>query len=56
MLFRSHIATVCQFGNIAYRSQKKLVWDKANAKFTDDAVNKEYLGKEYHNGYKLPVI
>jgi predicted dehydrogenase len=52
----AHIATVCQFGNIAYRSQKKLVWDKANAKFTDDAVNKEYLGKEYHNGYKLPVI
>jgi predicted dehydrogenase len=52
----AHIATVCQLGNIAYRSQKKLDWDKVNAKFTDEAVNSEFLGKEYHNGYQLPKL
>src|SRR5690606_15501887 len=31
----AHIATVCQIGNIAFRSGQKLVWDKAAGKFTD---------------------
>jgi predicted dehydrogenase len=52
----AHIATVCQLGNIAYRSQRKLDWDKAQGKFTDEDVNKAYLGKEYHNGYQLPKV
>jgi predicted dehydrogenase len=52
----AHIATVCQLGNIAYRTQKKLVWDKAGMKFTDDAVNKEYFMAKYNNGYKLPKV
>jgi hypothetical protein len=52
----AHIATVCQLGNIAFRSRKKVDWDRANAKFTDESLNKEYLGKEYHNGYQLPKI
>ncbi len=52
----AHIATVCQLGNIAFRTQQKLVWDKAKERFTDEAVNKKYFGKEYHNGYKLPKI
>jgi predicted dehydrogenase len=52
----AHVATVAQMGNIAYRSGKKLEWDAANEKFTDNAVNKEYFMKEYHNGYKLPKV
>lgn len=52
----SKVATVAQMGNIAYRSGKKLLWDASNGRFTDEAVNKEYLMKEYYNGYKLPSV
>jgi predicted dehydrogenase len=52
----AHVATVAQMGNISFRSGKKLKWDKATAKFTDQAVNDEYLMKPYHNGYQLPKI
>ncbi len=52
----SHIATICQLGNIAYRSQQKLTWNKEKGKFTDDKINKQYLYANYHNGYKLPKI
>ncbi|HUS03201.1 MAG TPA: hypothetical protein VMY77_15790, partial [Chitinophagaceae bacterium] len=52
----AHVATVSQMGNIAYRSGKKLEWNAATQRFTDEAVNKKYLMKEYHNGYKLPKI
>jgi predicted dehydrogenase len=52
----SHVATVAQMGNISFRSGQRLTWDKAAGKFTDDKINQEYLMKEYHNGYKLPVI
>jgi predicted dehydrogenase len=50
----AHVATVAQLGNISFRSGKRLSW--ANDKFTDEAVNSEYLMKTYHNGYKLPKI
>ncbi|MDB5008716.1 MAG: iolG 4 [Mucilaginibacter sp.] len=46
----AHVATVAQMGNIAFRSGKKLAWDEAKQAFTDKAINKEYLMKEYHNG------
>jgi predicted dehydrogenase len=52
----SHIATVCQLGNIAFRSQQKLTWDSAKEKFTDEKINKEYLYAKYQNGYKLPKV
>ena len=52
----AHVATVAQMGNISFRTGKKLTWDKATEKFTDQAVNKEYLLKPYHNGYSLPKI
>jgi len=52
----SHVATVAQMGNIAYRSGKKLDWDKTTGKFTDERINKQYMMKEYHNGYKLPAL
>ncbi len=51
----AHVATVAQMGNISFRTGKRLVWDPAKGGFTDEAVNAEYLMKEYHNGYKLPV-
>jgi Predicted dehydrogenases and related proteins len=52
----SHVATVAQMGNIAYLTGQKLTWDKAKGQFTDDSVNKKYLMKEYHNGWKLPKV
>ncbi|CAN5407926.1 Gfo/Idh/MocA family oxidoreductase [soil metagenome] len=52
----AHVATVAQMGNIAYRSGKKLEWNDATHSFTDNAINKQYLMKEYHNGYKLPKV
>ena len=52
----AHVATVAQMGNISFRSGKKLTWDKATEKFTDQAINDEYLMKTYHNGYSLPKI
>ena len=52
----AHVATVAQMGNIAFRSGKKLFWDKERAAFDDTAINKKYLLKEYHNGYKLPKL
>jgi hypothetical protein len=50
----AHVAIVSQMGNIAFRSGQKLSWDKAKGEFTDKKINKQYLEKEYHNGYKLP--
>ncbi|HMQ88601.1 MAG TPA: Gfo/Idh/MocA family oxidoreductase [Flavilitoribacter sp.] len=52
----AHVAKVCQIGNIAYRSGKKLDWDAANNRFTDKKVNKQYLQAKYHNGYSLPKV
>ena len=52
----AHVATVAQMGNIAFRSGKKLEWNNAAHEFTDASINKEYLMKEYHSGYKLPKI
>lgn len=48
------IASLAQMGNIAYRTKQKLFWDAGKQAFTDDAINKKYLTKEYHNGYRLP--
>ncbi|MEO8823776.1 MAG: Gfo/Idh/MocA family oxidoreductase [Ginsengibacter sp.] len=52
----AHVATVAQMGNIAFRSGKKLEWNSSKEQFNDDAVNKDYFMKEYHNGYKLPTV
>ncbi|MEI9810867.1 MAG: hypothetical protein WDO16_24990 [Bacteroidota bacterium] len=52
----SHIASLSQMGNIAFRSGNKLNWDKTAGRFTDEAINKKYLAAAYHNGYKLPVV
>ncbi|MEJ7768625.1 MAG: Gfo/Idh/MocA family oxidoreductase [Chitinophagaceae bacterium] len=52
----AHVAKVSQMGNIAFRTQQKLEWNKSKGKFTTESVNDEYLAKKYHNGYKFPVV
>ncbi|MCD2424505.1 Gfo/Idh/MocA family oxidoreductase [Niabella pedocola] len=52
----AHIATVCQMGNIAFRSQSKVTWDKTTNRFTDSKLNASYFMAPYHNGYQLPKI
>ncbi|MGZ5133896.1 MAG: Gfo/Idh/MocA family protein [Flavitalea sp.] len=52
----AHIATVCQLGNIAFRTQQKLTWDKSKGKFTDNSINNKYMMAKYSNGYKLPKV
>lgn len=52
----AHVATVSQMGNIAFRSGKKLEWNAAAQAFTDNGINKQYMMKEYHNGYALPKV
>lgn len=52
----AHIATVCQLGNIAFRTQQKLTWDKSKGRFTDNAINDKYMMAKYNNGYKLPKV
>jgi len=51
----AHIAIFSQMGNVAYRTGKKLYWDKKNRKFTDKEANR-YVVTQYHNGYKLPQV
>lgn len=51
----AHIAIFSQMGNIAYRTGKKLYWNKESRKFTDPEANR-YLASAYHNGYHLPQI
>jgi predicted dehydrogenase len=45
------VATVCQMGNIAYRTGEKLTWDKSKGLFTDPSAN-QLITPEYHNNYK----
>jgi hypothetical protein len=49
------VATVCQMGNIAYKTGKKLTWDKSKQLFTDASAN-QLITPAYHNQYKLPKL
>lgn len=49
----AHVATVCQMGNISYRTGEKVTWDEAGGKFREEKAN-GYLTAKYHNGYTLP--
>ena len=48
----AHVATVCQMGNIAYKTGKKIYWNADKKQFTDADANK-YLAAAYHNGYSI---
>jgi predicted dehydrogenase len=52
----AHTAIVAQMGNISVRSAQRLSWDTVAGKFADEKINQEYLMKEYHNGWQLPII
>ena len=51
----AHVATVCQMGNISYRSGGRLYWDETKAQFREKEAN-VYLNASYKNGYNLPKI
>lgn len=52
----AHIATVCQLGNIAFRSKEKITWDKIKQQLTNEKLNQQYLYAHYQNGYKLQKV
>ena len=49
------VASVCPMGNIAYKTGRKLTWDKNRQLFTDADANK-LITPVYHNNYKLSKI
>lgn len=51
----AHVATVCQMGNISYRTGMPVHWDDKLSKFREAEANK-FLSAKYHNGYTLPSI
>lgn len=51
----AHVATVCQMGNISYKTGTKVSWDSSAQKFKETAAN-NLIQASYHNGYKVPVI
>jgi len=51
----ANVATVCQMGNISYRTGMPLHWEDAKGKFKEKEANK-YLAASYNNGYGLPTV
>ncbi|MBL7875571.1 MAG: gfo/Idh/MocA family oxidoreductase, partial [Cyclobacteriaceae bacterium] len=49
----AHVATVCQMGNISYRTGAKVSWDVAKGRFNEEKAN-GFLAAKYNNGYKMP--
>lgn len=49
----ANVAIHAQMGNIAFKTGKKIYWDKEKGEFKDGDANK-LLAATYHNGYKLP--
>jgi hypothetical protein len=47
------VAEVCQMGNIAFKTGKKLFWDSRKGAFNDPAADR-LITPTYHNNYKLP--
>ncbi|MEK6782129.1 MAG: Gfo/Idh/MocA family oxidoreductase [Bacteroidota bacterium] len=51
----AHVATVCQMGNISYKTGAKVTWDSTAQKFKESAAN-SLIQASYNNGYKMPVV
>jgi predicted dehydrogenase len=51
----AHVATVCQMGNISYRTGQIVHWDASKGKFKEEDANK-YLAAKYNNSYALPKL
>jgi len=55
-IYSGHVSTtMCHAGNIAWRTGKKLRFDKKTETFDDKEANK-LLGREHRKGYELPDI
>ncbi|QIK79587.1 Gfo/Idh/MocA family oxidoreductase [Sphingomonas piscis] len=48
-------AIVCQMGNIAYRTGRKVHWDGASGRFTNDQVANALMTKAYRAPYRFPA-
>ena len=51
----AHVATVCQMGNISYRTGSKVTWDSVKSRFNEQQAN-AYINARYNNGYKMPKV
>lgn len=51
----SHVAVVCQMGNISYKVGGKVSWSADNNVFNETAAN-ELIKARYQNGYKVPSV
>ena len=51
----AHVATVCQMGNISYRTGQIVHWDESNASFREAEANK-FRAAKYYNKYALPKV
>lgn len=51
----AHVATVCQMGNISFKTGMPVTWNAAKNKFEEDAANK-LINNKYSNGYKMPAL
>lgn len=51
----AHVATVCQMGNISYRTGMPVHWDDATHRFRESDAN-NFLAAKYHNGYVIPGV
>lgn len=45
-----------QMGNIAYKTGRKVYWDKVNGNFKNDEAANQLIVPTYHNKWKLPKI
>ncbi|MCL5271105.1 MAG: Gfo/Idh/MocA family oxidoreductase [bacterium] len=47
------LSEVCMLGNVAVRSQKKLLWDGPGMRVTNDEAANKLLRREYRDGWSL---
>ncbi|MBY0436349.1 MAG: Gfo/Idh/MocA family oxidoreductase [Cyclobacteriaceae bacterium] len=51
----AHVATVCQMGNISYKTGDRVTWDTAKGKFNEEKAN-GLVNARYNNGYSVPKV
>jgi predicted dehydrogenase len=51
----AHVATVCQMGNISYKTGDKVSWNVEKQQFNEASANALVTAK-YNNGYKVPKV
>jgi predicted dehydrogenase len=49
----AHVATVCQMGNISYKTGSKVNWDSKQNRFAESNANL-LINARYNNGYRVP--